>query len=852
MAFFGIGAALAGIVGGGAFFAGVIDFAVTMAVSVGLSYAAAALQGKPATAAAASFSVQGSLQADGAVPRSFNLGYSSTAGSLVYANTWGNDGETPNAYVTQVIAIADLPGGTLLETWVNGELCTLGADTGTGMGLPVTQYNKDGKDHLWIKYYDGTQTTADPFLVDKVWSPERPYQSTRVGVGIAYVICTALVNDTLFTGFPSFKFAVSGIPLYDPTKDSTNGGSGSHRFSDPSTWGGDGDNLPAVQAYNILRGIRYNDAWFYGLQQTVQANLPSVNWNAQIAKCRDPIAAAGGFEPMYRSGGQIVVSSQPADALDALMTTCQGKLAEVGGFYKVHLGTPDSPTFAFTDADILSTEEQTYDPFLTLAESINGITGTYPDPVQGWNNTSAPQFDVPAEYIRDGNRHLLANPAFDFAPYREQVQRLLRSALYAALRERKHVVTMPPVFWLVEPGDVGTWTSIRNGYVDKQFIVDGLVDRANLDVTLSLQEVDPSDYNWNHDTDYLPGTSGPTSFPHPEPQGVRAWDAEAVSILDADGYKRRPAIRLLWDGDMPGVTGIRYQVRRKDDTSPVTSGNTLELSAGAIIITNSLLPDNEYQVAGQYIPSAPRDMLWSDWITVRTLNVKFTVLDFEAALRAEINELNQRVQDVESANLALITSISDNQDAADWLSRDQIRTQQKAVSGTLSASITHVATVAASDTAALAETVDTVSAAVDGNTAAITTTQAAVATITGQLAVSYSVKLDVNGYIIGYQQTNGGPGTGTTIFTTDFFQIVGTGTSPKKPFTVGTVNGVTSIGINADNVLIDASVKVSKLSVATLTAITAAFGDATVSGTLSGATGRMVMSFTGDNLLVSD
>ena len=85
----------------------------------------------------------------------------------------------------------------------------------------------------------------------------------------------------------SGKFALSGIPLYDPTQDDTNGGSGSHRYSDPTTWGGDGDQLPAVQAYNLLRGIRYKGAWLYGLQaMTGQARLPAANWNAQINKCR--------------------------------------------------------------------------------------------------------------------------------------------------------------------------------------------------------------------------------------------------------------------------------------------------------------------------------------------------------------------------------------------------------------------------------------------------------------------------------------------------------------------------------------------------------------------------------------
>src|SRR3954471_9553 len=108
------------------FAVGALAFGLQIGASVALNYAAKALAGnkdEPAAAKADHFSAQGTLQSGGDVPRSFNLGYSVTAGSFVYGNTWGQDGETPNAYFTQVIALADLPGGSIAEVWVNGELC---------------------------------------------------------------------------------------------------------------------------------------------------------------------------------------------------------------------------------------------------------------------------------------------------------------------------------------------------------------------------------------------------------------------------------------------------------------------------------------------------------------------------------------------------------------------------------------------------------------------------------------------------------------------------------------------------------------------------------------------------------
>ena len=277
------------------FFTAATAFVLNAAVGLGVNLLASAVAGKPQPAGQG-FALNGSLRSGGDVPRSFIMGRYATAGSFVWANTWGKSGDTPNAFLTQVIAISDLPIGGLVEVWVNGEKCTLitGEPHADGRGYPVQQYRKDGKDNLWIKFYDGTQTTADSFLTTHASNGQRGYANTRVGYGVAYAIATASITKNLFSGFPSFKFVVDGVKFYDITKDSTAGGSGSQRLGDPSTWGGDGDHLPAVQAYNLLRGLSWGSEWFYGLQGVTAARLPAANWRAQIAKCRAEIEGADG------------------------------------------------------------------------------------------------------------------------------------------------------------------------------------------------------------------------------------------------------------------------------------------------------------------------------------------------------------------------------------------------------------------------------------------------------------------------------------------------------------------------------------------------------------------------------
>lgn len=642
--FTSLATAIGGLLGGTFLSGAVGSFLIKAAVGIGLNLLASSLAGQPETPG---FSIQGQLQAGGDVSRSFIVGRTATAGSLVYANTWGNSGDTPNAYFTQVIALADLPTQDLVRPWVNGEKCSFLEDAPhADFGFPVEQYRLNGKDHLWIKFYDGTQAAADDFLIARVSTEERPYEATRVGVGVSYAVCTALIHDELFTGFPAYKFEVVGSRLYDVTKDSTAGGSGAHRVDDPATWGGDGDHLPGVQINNLLLGLRFNSEWFYGLQGVSPVRMPAANWRGQINKCRAGVdKPGGGTEQQYVSGIEIQVNAPVADAVEALLSACQGRLVDSGGVYNLRVGAPDDAVFAFSDGDILSTESQSFSPFFGLADTVNGITATYPEPLEGWNSKAAPALLRPDFEARDGNRRLLASVELGAVSRASQVQRLMKSALEEARRARRHTIVLGPTAWVLEPGDTIAWTSPRNGYDAKLMRVDGVVDKANLDVILDLTEVDPSDYDWNPDTDYIAPTFGFLGPARPTPQVIVDWYASAATIDDANGTARRPAIRLGWNGAVDDVEAVLYQIRISETEDVIYKGRTDDVAAGVILISQNLLPATEYEARGRYAPRGKRSALWSSWLPVTTPDTRLT--DDDVYLPGMLEELNGRFDDFE-------------------------------------------------------------------------------------------------------------------------------------------------------------------------------------------------------------
>jgi len=119
-----------------------------------------------------------------------------------------------------------------------------------------------------------------------------------------------------------------------------------------------------------------------------------------------------------------------------------------------------------------------------------------------------------------------------------------------------------------------------------------------------------------------------------------------------------------------------------------------------------------------------------------------------------------------------------------------------------------------------------------GTVGNLTTTVEEYKTVTDGIKGEWGVTINALGYVCGvklladYSQEE--PTSDFTIMA-DTFSIVTTGTSPKTPFTIGTVNGVSSIGING-NMIIDGTVTVDKLAATVIEAVSATITDSIVIG----------------------
>lgn len=665
----------------GTWFAGlgvVAQFAVRIGFGLALNGVASAIRRKNQPQSK-KVGVSGQLQQGADQPRSFILGVGSTAGSLVYHNTWDTANSSKNTYYTRVTAVCDLPVEGLREVWINGQLCIIDMENERpNLGYPILNFrtnssgdivdtsgaNSNGslgtpsssdRDHCWIKFYDGTQTAADAMLVNNASSAERPWSPENVGVGVAYVILTCRENTQIWQGLPRAKYVVEGIPLNDAAgiRDATM------------------DSIPATQALTLLKGISYAGEWFYGVQNAHEARFDVSDWAEQAAKCKLPVSGAdtmtdaqkieafGSVEVpyQYRCGGEISVDIELGSALEAILSSCNGRLVDTGWKYRLLIGEPEAHSASITDADILSDQEQTFTPFFGLSDTTNGVTATYPEPSEEWQSQSAPPLYVAQYEAEDGNRRLVESADMVMVPYKEQVQRVMKAVLAEARRARRHTISLPPAYWALEAGDTILWSSVRNGYEGKLFRVDGIYDLPTADIVCDLTEVDPADYTWSAVTDYQPVEGGTVT---PQPIGAEAFggfSAQPYEIVDDNGTGRKPAILCSWDGDRDGIRGVVIQVKEKVSGRLVVSGQVSPYEQLGAVVSEGVVKNVQYQARAIYDPYISRPVQSSSWVDVTAPNIGTSMDDldqdvlnrFLEAETVNTDALNEAVQDAEDA-----------------------------------------------------------------------------------------------------------------------------------------------------------------------------------------------------------
>lgn len=699
-------------------------------------------------------------------PQTFILGRYATAGNLVspqYAT--GTPQGIPNGYRVSVMDVSDVPITAWNAIWVDGDkypVANLVQDAHSDGITYLRPASGDFQDALRIVLYDGNQTAADPYMLREfAGHSERPWQTDMIGRGVAYAMLNFRFDPELYQGEPSLLFEVDGVKLYDPRKDSTNGGTGAHRWSNSATW--EFTENPAVMVYNLLRGITLPDGGVYGLG-VENDDLPADWWHVAMDKCDEIV----GSNPRYRAGYEVKMATAedggdaPLDVIDELLKAMDAELCDLGGTWIIRAGAPLAAVATITDDDILRSSPQDLDPFKGLADTYNAVRASHPLPSSMWQATEAPpRYDTAAE-AEDGQR-LVADIDLPAVPYKVQVQRLMRAWLKDARRMRQHTIVLPPQYSYLTPLDTIEWSSDRNGYVTKLFeIGDVEIDAMSLSVRVTLRERNPADYDWQP-TDELP-TEAPSQVIVPYTRvPLPGFQVQAVAIKDTGGTSRRAGIEMTWPGDLSAdMRTIAWQIRLLSTGEKVNIGSMSDVAEGRVIVSENILPETTYEVRARGLRERTE---WSAWITVTTLAAEYLAGD--EAKRLKIAGQEAREAGREAADLAreLLRSTVEGYEESRNIRQDMAivdrQTLTRVIAGEealayaeeyLGARINdNIATIEAEKVAradadsALASDVTTLTATVNGHTGSIEQNATTIATLEGTVTSSYLLRARAGG-----------------------------------------------------------------------------------------------------------
>lgn len=586
---------------------------------------------------------RGTTQRGGTVPLSFLVGTIGVPGKQEDQNAWGVIDGTPNAYLVDIISFGDLPVDGFEGLFVNGAEVTVQGTGHVAQGYPVTEY----ADHLWVEFFDGSQTTANAYLTSKFGSDaDRPWQSDMIGRWVPYLTLTARIGETLWSRFPTYMAVFRGIRLYDPREDDEAGGEGGQRWDDQDTWAFS-DN-PLVIAYNILRGIHTPDGEHFWGGDAEAAQLPYDSWAAAMDACDELVDLdGGGSEKRYRAGREISVNEMPSDVLNDLLSGAGARLALCQGRYYPLVGIPDAVDGSFTDADVVITDGTTLDAFPNLDAVVNGATATYLEPAQAWERKeTAPYYRSDLQEADDGRRQL-RGVALDTVFSGTQAQRVLKLMVEEGRRFRRHVVPLHPAFGAYRVLQVLSWVSAANGYEAKRFLITARTEGPDGSIVFGLQEIDPADGSWTPATDEQPLSFAPSTPVRPPPQPMVGWAIEPFTALDEDGNPRRAGIRVVFTGGLEDVRAVEVQIRVFNTPDTIVDAEVpydiTIAEPSAVWAGDPILPATKYEARGRFVPFSGRETEWSAWLAVTTADIAIALPDLDPELRAQLQWAREQV-----------------------------------------------------------------------------------------------------------------------------------------------------------------------------------------------------------------
>lgn len=848
-----IAPAIVGAIGLTGFAATAASAILNVGFAVGLSYVSRALSG--AATSTNDTGIKTTIEFGGDEPRGCVFGEAGTAGQLIYANTANEN----NNYLQLVYALGEGPHEGLTRIWVNGKARTLTVTASTAYSTTyrVSGFaTSSGVPVLYVDFFHGyADQPVDDDLVDWAKPGTRWTAADRLS-GVCYAKVRAFYIEEAFdSGIPRFLFGVKGRRLYDWRLDSTNGGTGAHRWSDETTWEYSAN--PCVQLYNFERGL------YLGGELVVGKGTPPIDlllplYTAGANACDEAVSTVEGSDAdRYVCSTVVSADEEYGSVIERILDSCAGSMYDRVGANGPIVGVAQTVVYpTITDGDLVVGRAVKFSAKQGRDSLVNGIFGSYVSADDQYEQVSYPaQTDSAAETADTEIRRSQVD--YPTVTVCSQAQRLAKTKLRLSRYQATATITLGHRAIVLEPGDWVRWNSARYG--DRTYIILNLTQNTDQTVTLSLREIAAAAYNWTT-ADELPA-------PEAGEEGDGGGLADSVTgfsllaiTMTGDAGAVTPAVRVFWTPITdPTVTAVLIEYRIVGSTD-VVSARATAVNAGEVLLTAGLVSDTVYEMRATIETVPARATIWTSWVEVTTgaqlaggvVPDSITPEQFTAATRDLVVVARQAALTSIQASVAQLALIVADVDAAGDLNKRELARSLTVQLGAAVASFDEQITAAVGPDSAIAAQITALQAAIDDVSATLNVSFVTAVTPAGAIA-AYEIKATAEEALAGLRIVAKDDGLGGAVgevqIEADRFFITTAGESPTAVFLVDNTGPTPVIYISAD-VIADGTITAAKLDVAELSAIVANLGEI-VAGLARSADNKLRVDFNNAHILIS-
>ncbi|WDI31587.1 hypothetical protein PUV54_00060 [Hyphococcus flavus] len=471
IATFGGSAALAGVLGVTTTTLSTITTAVTIGGAVAGALGAALTKGPKLEDIGAN--ARGQAFVDPNALGGYAFGETAVPAAIIFEENYGDESEL----VANVAAHCWHEIDSYQSLHVDGELVSFSGDAATGDYAGVL---------TWKRKTGASGQTAIS-LPSTVW----PSDAEGAGVAHSAFVWNFKDQDILTGGVPTrLTIRVRGALLYDPRLDTTAGGSGSHRYDDPSTWEYNDGNAALVLLRYVIgeRAANGDIIWGVGEPQT-DVDLASFIAAANVCdETRDGV-------PRYRLGGYFPTTNNHEAFFDQWEASTGGKVAIIGGKRFCWVPHDDLTSMdTITDADILRDGGVSHQAGPDPRQLINTVRGRYISAADLFQGAPYPEVEESALVSDDGGRRI---QTIDYG-WVQDIETCERLARYAIKRSRYGRLWTLAMGWkgvLYDPFTVVTLNISETDYEDQLArIIDKTVSIDGVSI-VTFQEEDASIYD---------------------------------------------------------------------------------------------------------------------------------------------------------------------------------------------------------------------------------------------------------------------------------------------------------------------------------------------------------------------